>query len=325
MNKRIIFMFAGQGAQYYQMGKELYEKNETFKYWMDHCDKIVAPMIQTSLIDELYRGKKKTEPFDNILYTTPALLCIEYSLFQVLREMGIQPDFLLGYSLGEIIAAVVSAAISLEDGIRLLVDMARLLAEKTPQAEMLAIIAPKTIMTEFPDLFSQCWITGTNFHNNFVVGGLPFTIQQLQAGLHKENIVSQLLPVRYGFHSKLIDPIKEACQLLSGNIKMLPNTIPIISSLTGEVIPDLSHEHLWEAIRYPVNFERTVSNTLENGDFIFIDLGPSGSLATLVKYILPAGSVSTSIPLINQFGRDLEAMERLRVTLAGTSCTSKEY
>src|SRR3954471_5340073 len=105
MKKQIIFMFSGQGSQYYQMGKELYEKNAQFKHWMDHCDEIVSPLIQTSLIEVLYRGKGKSESFDNILYTNPALLCVEYSLFKVLNSMGVQPDFLLGYSLGEIIAA----------------------------------------------------------------------------------------------------------------------------------------------------------------------------------------------------------------------------
>jgi acyl transferase domain-containing protein len=311
MSKQVIFMFSGQGTQYHQMGKELYEKHEQFRYWMDHCDEMVAPFIKTSLMDVLYRGKGKSEPFDNILYTNPALLCIEYSMFQVLRGMGIQPDYLLGYSLGEIIAAVASGAVSLEDGIRWLVEVARLVDEKTQEAQILAIIGPKTIMIEFPDLFHQCWLTGTNFRENFVVGGLPSVIQPLQAALNKRNILSQLLPVRYGFHTKLIDPVEEECRRLAASLKMSPNQIPIISSLAGEVIHDLNREQFWEAIRYPVNFEQAVSVTLKKGDFTFIDVGPSGSLATLVKYILPANAGSISIPLINQFGRDLEAIEKL--------------
>ncbi len=313
MSKQVIFMFSGQGTQYYQMGKELYGKHAQFRYWMDHCNEMVAPLIKTSLIDVLYCGKGKGEPFDNILYTNPALLCIEYSMFQVLKGMGLRPDFLLGYSLGEIIAAVASGALSLEDGSRWMVEVAKLVAEKTQEAQILAIIGPKMIMMEFPELFHQCWLTGTNFRENFVVGGLPSAIQPLQAALDKRNILSQLLPVRYGFHTKLIDPVEEDCRRLAGSLKMSPGQVPMISSLAGEVIQDLHREQFWEAVRYPVNFEQAVSVTLKKGDFTFIDVGPSGSLATLVKYILPAGAGSIAIPLMNQFGRDLEAIEKLTI------------
>ncbi|NQZ12186.1 MAG: acyltransferase domain-containing protein, partial [Algicola sp.] len=122
MKKPIVFMFSGQGAQYYHMGKELYECHPRFALWMDHCDEIVEPLIGTSLIDILYdESVTKGDPFDRVLYTNPALLCIQYSLSRVLMEMDIQPDYLLGYSLGEFTAAVVSGVMSLEEGLELLV------------------------------------------------------------------------------------------------------------------------------------------------------------------------------------------------------------
>ena len=308
-------MFSGQGSQYYQMGKELYENHEQFRYWMDQCDEMVSPLIRTSLIEVLYQGKGKSESFDNILYTNPALLCIEYSMFQVLKGMEIHPDFLLGYSLGEIVASAVSGAISLEDGMQLVVNIARLAKAKTQPADMLAIIESKTIMAEFPDLFHQCWLTGTNFQSHFVVGGLPHTIRHLQAGLNEKNVTSQLLPVRYGFHTELIDPMEEECKQLGRRIKLSPVEIPIISSLKTEMIQELNEEYLWEVIRYPVDFERTINNILEKGEYVFIDLGPSGSLATFVKNILSSNSGSASLPTINQFGRDLNAIEKLRTCL----------
>jgi len=315
MKKQIVFMFSGQGSQYYQMGKELYENNTQFRFWMDHCEEIVSPLIQTSLIDVLYRGKKKSESFDNILYTNPALLCIEYSLFKVLKEMDIQPDFLMGYSLGEIIAAVVSDTISLEDGIQLVVDIARLAEKKTQPAEMMAIMESKKIMTDYPDLFRHCWLTGTNFKDNFVVCGLSNAIQHLKENLNKKNITIQILPVRYGFHTELIDPIEEECKQLVRSVKRSSGRIPIISSLKSDPIHEWNEDYLWEVFRYPVNFEQTVNKLLNKGEYIFIDLGPSGSLATFVKYILPVNSGSTSLPMINPFGNDLNSIEKLKTNL----------
>ncbi|MBC9915298.1 acyltransferase domain-containing protein [Chitinophaga varians] len=316
MNKRIIFMFGGQGTQYYHMGRELYEKHARFRYWMDHCDTIAAPLLQTSLTAILYRGKGKGEPFDNLLHTNPALLCFQYSLYQVLREMDIRPDLLLGYSMGEAVAAVSAGAVSLEDGIRLMIAIARL-AEQTPKAEMMAILAPKMIMADYPELFSQCWLAGTNFQNNFVVSGLPAAMQALRAALNQMNIISQQLPVCRGFHTPLIDPVGEACRQLVREVPMIPGSIPLISSLTATVLKELHPAHFWEAIRYPVSFENTVVNTLTAGEAVFIDLSASGSLATLVKYILPADSGAMSIPVVNQFGRDIMGLEKMQHTLAG--------
>ncbi|WP_074409445.1 MULTISPECIES: acyltransferase domain-containing protein [Aquimarina] len=315
MNKQIICMFSGQGSQYYKMGKELYEHNEQFRYWMNHCNEIVFPLIRTSLIDVLYGGKRKSEPFDNILYTNPAILTIQYSMFKLLKEMGIQPDFLLGYSMGELHAAVVSGAISLEDGIRVSVDIAKLTHERTQPAGMLAIMEPKSIMTRYPDLFHNCWLTAGNFQENFVVSGLPHAIQNLHQNLNKENIISQILPVKYGFHTKLIDPIEEAYTHIFSNIKVVPPKIPVISSLQAGTVRELNGDYVWKAIRYPVNFEQTIERILETGDYTFIDMGPSGTLSTFVKYILPSDSDSISLQMINQFGSDLNVIQKLRTCL----------
>lgn len=308
-------MYSGQGSQYYQMGKELYENHQEFRFWMDHCNEIVQPIIKTSLIDILYRGKGKGEPFDNVLYTKPALLCIEYSLTKTLKEMGIQPDFLMGYSVGELIAAVVSEAISLEDGIQLAVDIARLTDEKTRPAGMLAIMGSKSMMTGFPDLFHNCWLTAENFKENFVVGGLPHTIQHLHESLNKKTILSQILPVKYGFHTELIDPIEEECKQLVREVKLSAPKTPVISSIKAGLVQEFNADYLWKAIRYPVNFEQTVNRVLETGDYIFIDVGPSGTLATFVKYILSLGSDSLSLQVLNQFGRDMSAIEKLKTSL----------
>ncbi len=309
-------MFSGQGSQYYHMGKELYENHSRFKLWMDHCDEIVCPLIQTSLIDVLYRGQNKSVPFDQLLYTNPALLCFEYSLARILLEMNIHPDYLLGYSLGEITTSVVSGAVSLEEGIEFVVDMAKLLEKETQPAGMLAIIEAADIMTEFPDLFQNCWFIGKNFQKNFVVSGLPDDIHHLQKALNQKNITSQKLPVCNGFHTELMDPIKEKFKQLVGKINFFDTRIPIISSLNGEQVHEVSEDLFWKVTRYPVDFDKSIGSMLKKGDYIFIDAGPSGSLATFVKYILPTTSNSFPLQVINQFGRDIDSIEKLRNSLS---------
>lgn len=308
-------MFSGQGSQYYEMGKELYENNEQFRYWMDRCSEIAYPLIEISLIDVLYRGKKKSEAFDNIVYTNPALLSIQYSMFKLLKEMNIYPDFLLGYSMGELHAAVASEGISLEDGIKISVEIAKLTNEYTQPAGMLAIVGSKSMMRHYPDLFNNCNLTAENFQDNFVVSGLPTVIENLHKSLNKENIISQVLPVKYGFHTKLIDCIENAYQEIFKNIQVDFPKIPMISSLQRGTVQELNADYIWKAIRNPVNFKQTIERVLETGDYTFIDIGPSGTLSTFVKYILPPGSDSISLQMINQFGKDLNVIQKLKTCL----------
>ncbi len=313
MDQPIVFMFSGQGSQYYQMGKELYENHPRFKLWMDHCDEIVQPLLQTSLIDILYQeSHKRSLPFEKTEQTNPALLCIEYSLTRILMEMDIQPHYLLGYSLGEVTACVISGALALEDGIEWVVDFAKLIEQGTPPASMLAILESVDIMTQFPTLFQHCWLTGKNFPKNFVVSGLPEHIQALQHGLNQQKILFKQLPVRCGFHTPLLDPLEARFKQLSQHLSLASPTLPMISSSLGGLVQEIDDDYFWEVIRHPVDFEKTLHILLQHEDCMFIDVGPSGSLATFVKYLLPPHSKSRHMEVLNPFGKDLQSLEKLK-------------
>lgn len=311
MNETIVFMFSGQGSQYYQMGRELYEEHPRFKLWMNHCNQIVSPLIEVSLIDVLYGKHNKSEPFDRILYTNPALISIEYSLAKILIEAGIKPDIFLGYSLGEITAAILSQGMSLEQGLQLSIEFAKLLERESPAAGMLAIMESEGIISKFPELFENCWLSGQNFHNNFVVSGLSEEIHILQKTLHRKNIISQRLAVNYGFHSKIMDPLEAHFKFFAQNIHFFKLRTPVVSCLTSESLLELDERYLWNLVRDRVNFKKTIENLVKHGDYIFIDVGPSGTLSTLVKYLLPAHSRSIYMETMNQYGRNLDSLKKL--------------
>ena len=316
MSNKQIFMFSGQGSQYYQMGKELYQRNNSFKHWMNVCNEIASELLHTSLIDTIYPEDKKGQAFDRLLYTNPALISIQYSLAKMLNDKGIYADYLMGYSLGEVAASVVSEAISLEGGLKLVIEMAQLAEQKSPKAKMLAIVAEKIIVANDPMLFSKCWITGTNFPGNFVVCGLPEDIDILQKELQGDGITTQLLPVNTGFHTPLINDFEEE---FKQSIKKLPrkkSKTPVISSCKQQILEELNDDYFWEVIRYPVNFMNTVETVVAKEDYVFIDLGPSGSLATSIKYILPSNSVSMPFQILNQFGKNLVMLEKLEKNLS---------
>jgi bacillaene synthase trans-acting acyltransferase len=309
MRLPVVFMFSGQSSQYHQMGRELYDRHPRFRMWMEYCDEIAAPMIGCSLCDVLYRDGDKNSPFDRLLYTNPALISFEYSLARVLMEAGAMPEYLLGYSLGELSAAIVGGALTLEQGIGFVVDYARMIESESPPAAMLAVMDASDIESRYAEQLADCWVTARNFDRHIVVTGPVAVIQRLREQLTRDGVVHQPLAVNYGFHTEMQQPLETRFMALAGKLSFEPLRIPMVSCLDGQVYdsntdPAGWQQRFWATFRHPVAFDTTVRGLLGKGDFHFLDVGPSGTLATFVKYLLPAGSASMFNDVINPFGRD---------------------
>ncbi len=323
MGLPVVFMFSGQSSQYYQMGRELYDKHPRFRMWMDYCDEIAQPLIDCSLCDVLYRGGDRSKPFDRLLHTNPALVSFEFSLARVLIEAGASPSYLLGYSLGEVSAAVVGGALTLERGIRYVVDYAKLLESESPPANMLAVIDAGAIESRYADQLGGCWVTARNFDKHVVITGSVLAIQRLREALARDGVLHQLLAVNFGFHTEMLEPLEARVTELAQALDFDRLRIPFVSCLDGTVFDDeadIEHwpQHLWSMSRHPVAFDTTVQGLLRRGDFHFLDVGPSGTLATFVKYLCPTPNNSTFGDVINPFGRDSQtygnALQRMGLT-----------
>ena len=309
MSKPVVFMFSGQGSQYFQMGKDLYLHNERFKLWMNYCDEIVTSFTKVSLIDVLYKNKLGKQPvFDRLLYTNPALICVEYSLSKILIESGVKPDYLLGYSLGEITAAIVSGSISLEQGLRFSIEYADLIEKKTKISGMLVVLETIDFFYNNPEIFSNCWLAGKNFKNNFVISGLHDDVEKINEKLNALNVINQKLPVNYGFHTELIDPIKDNFSKMINDLDISIPSIPVFSSFSAKKLDEITGDYLWTVMRQSVDFEKNIHLMLEENNYFFIDAGPSGSLATFVKYLLPEKTFSKYASVMTPFGDDIKAL-----------------
>jgi acyl transferase domain-containing protein len=233
--------------------------------------------------------------------------------------MTVQPDYLLGYSLGETAAAIVSGALSLEEALEFSVAQARLLEERTAPAGMLAILEKEAIVHELHPLFRRVIVTGRNFDGNFVVTGEEAEIAELERSLESLHVATVRLAVNYGFHTAMIEPIKSEFIRLARTLSYGRVEIPTISAFSGSEVESVSAEYLWDVMRHPVDFHRAVTVMLNRGDYVFLDVGPSGSLATLVKHALPRGSASSAVSAINQYGRNLQTLSKLQTALSGAA------
>ena len=123
--------------------------------------------------------------------------------------------------------------------------------------------------------------------------------------------------MNYGMHTPLIDPIEQQCLRLLAEFSFSPPRIPIVSAVATRRVEAVSAETIWFAMRRPVEFSQTIERLLAEGDTVFLDLGPSGTLATFVKYILPSASLSRQASTLNRFGNDVEAMQSFKSKTAG--------
>jgi acyl transferase domain-containing protein len=312
-------MFSGQGSQYYQMGADLYTEDPAFRAAMDRCSAHVAPMVGLSLTDLIFRPRAdRFEPFDRLLYTHPALFSIQFSIAQSLLSQGLRPDIILGYSLGEWVAQAVADVMPVETVLDLLVRQALTVEAELPPGGMLAILASPDLMDQYPDWFQGTSIAARNFDRHFVISGSTASIDATERALKQQNITAQRLPVSYAFHSPAMDSLRTDCMTSLQSVRYWPPSVRLMSSRGEEVTHLQPAESLWRAVREPAAFHKVISALEAGAPPIYIDCGPSGSLANFAKYNLPRDAHHRCISIVTPFGRNLEKLRALSLPSAQT-------
>ncbi|CQR73467.1 hypothetical protein SOV_28270 [Sporomusa ovata DSM 2662] len=312
MRKPIVFMFSGQGSQYYHMGRELYHQNTVFRYWLSHLNDMVHQSAGISIIDEIYNpAKSKADKFDNLLYTHPAIFMVEYSLARVLVDLGINPDYVLGASLGEVTAAAVAGIISLKDALDCILKQVELIRDRCQTGRMVAVINNPELYHQSSVIFRYSELAAVNFSSHFVISGASENLLNIENHLKAINVPFLTLPVRYGFHSTKIDPAGGEYKKYLRNFSFRTPEIPIISCLSSGRITDITPEYFWDIVRQPILFQKTILMLEEIYQFHYIDLGPSGTLANFVKHNLEKSSESQFYDVLTPFNQEIKQLEKL--------------
>lgn len=314
-NGKIVFLFSGQGGQYRGMGQKLYRQNPVFRDTLQTGDAIVRKLLNRSLLGELYAAETN-DLFDDLLITHPAIVTVEIAMYRVLQAMGIKPDYILGSSLGEYAAGVASGIWSVEIAIEAAIEQAKSVVRNDLKGGMLAVISPH--QKNVQQLYSKhnLYLASINFDQHFTVSGLTEDLDAFQLELEGLDIHYFRLPVSYPFHSPLIEGGGHGFVYYLNSLRYLSPPKPgFISGLKGEEMQAVPLSYFWEVASKPFDFPATVNYLERAGAGLYIDLGPSGTSATFVKYNLCRPSGSQTFQIMTPFKKEDEQLEKLRALL----------
>ncbi len=276
-----VFVFPGQGGQWVGMGRGLYEASEVFRGVVDRCAVALAPYTDWSLTEVLAGGS-----LDRVDVVQPALFAVMVGLAEVWRAHGVEPDAVVGHSQGEIAAAYLAGALSLEDAAKVVALRSRALVALAGQGGMVSVALPADQAADYLGVWGgKITIAVVNSATAVVVSGEPQALDELLAACDRDGIRARALLVDYAAHSAQVETIRE--QLLADLAGITPTTgtIPFYSTVTGELIDTagLDADYWYRNLREPVLLERTTRALLDREHDVFVEVGPHPVLVSAIE------------------------------------------
>lgn len=285
-NSQIAFMFPGQGAQYVEMGKELYQTEPIFRDQVKRCCEILIPHLGLDLCSVIYPNESEKESAAKKLKQTclaqPALFVIEYALAQLWLAWGISVQAMIGHSIGEYVAACLAGVMTVEEALALVAARGRLM-QQLKSGSMLSIPLPEA---EIKPLLGELSLGACNAPNSCVVSGTIQAVDTLKNKLSSLGVECRYLHTSHAFHSRMMEPIMESFIAEVRKVKLNPPQIPFVSNLTGTwiTVQEATDPNYWARhLRNTVQFAAGISTLLQEPNRILLEVGPGRTLCTFAK------------------------------------------
>ncbi len=298
-NQQLVFVFTGQGPQWWGMGQELIKNEPVFRQTLEKIDALIQKLGGWSLLEEM----SKPEAESNINSTDiaqPAIFALQVGLAEIWRSRGIEPSKVIGHSVGEVAAAYWAGIYSLEDAVKVIYHRSRLQNTTGGKGRMVAVGLSQEKAAEvirgYEDRVSVAVINSPSL---VTLAGDTETLESLVVPLEKDQVFIRWLRIDYAFHTHQMDPIEKELLESLADIVAHPGNLPFVSTVTGGLLEGtaLDAGYWWQNVRHTVHFSPAISDLIDQGHHLFLELGPHPALASSIKECLgKAGAKGLTLP-----------------------------
>jgi acyl transferase domain-containing protein/surfactin synthase thioesterase subunit len=285
---KLVFVFPGQGPQWWAMGRELWQQEAVFRAVLEQCDRLLKTYTDWSLVEELLATEARSRLGETEI-AQPVLFALQIALVALWQSWGIQPSAVVGHSLGEVAAAYTAGALSLEAAIRVVYHRGRLMQQGTGYGKMAAVaLSFAEVEARLAPYGDSLAIAAINSPTSVVLSGKSEALESVLSDLQQENIFTKLLPVNYAFHSPQMEPFQEELTQVLQGIRLQPATIPMLSTVTGAAIQGeaLDPVHWSRNIREPVQFAPAIVQLIAQKYTLFLEISPHPVLCAYISQSL---------------------------------------
>jgi len=311
----LVFVFTGQGAQWWGMGQRLMQRSPVFRHTIEAVDALFQPLSGWSLIEEMTRDEQHSRIHDTDV-AQPAIFALQAALVGMWAEWGIRPAKVIGHSVGEVAAAYATGNYSLPDAVSIIYHRSRLQHQTGGSGAMIAVgisaAEARHLIRATPHVDISAW----NSPSMITLSGEAGAISQLTAELEAAGKFVRRLPIHYAFHSYQMEAIHDELVSALAHIRPMLGTIPFVSTVTGGVIAGetMDAAYWWRNVREPVRFAEAISGLIQGGETSFLELGPHPALQLAIKDCLTGEGQQGAI--FHSLRRDMEEFDEMLASLA---------
>lgn len=306
--RSLVFLFGGQGPQWWGMARGLMHREPVFRNAIEECDRLQRALGGWSLLDELTADEGASRLHETAR-AQPAIFALQAGLAALWRSWGIVPDVVVGHSVGEIAAALVSGALDLASAVRVIYHRGRCMGRASDKGGMLAVgVSEREAAALVATAHGRVCVAAINGPRSVTLAGDADALGELAAALERQSVFCRRLKVNYAFHSPQMDPVHDELMAALDDLEPGRPQIPMWSTVTGASIGDerLDAGYWWRNVRNPVRFSAAVSGLVAQGHRAFLELSPHPVLAVSVAEALDAADTDGLVTASLRRGDDDE-------------------